>query len=504
MAEKEDVTNTSSHGYPASQSPPLQPLMELPPDRPDPDHDPDLVTWDGPQDPDNPKNWPPVKKWTTVIPMSLFNFLSSMSSATMAPALDSIQQDLHFSSNMLAVLSLSVFLLGMAIVPLFAAPLSEVFGRVVVLQVSDLFYILFNALCGVAKTPAQLIGFRLLAGLGGAGANSIGSGITSDLFVPQERGKALAIYALAPLFGMAVGPIAGGFLVQHTTWPWCFYLVSVMGGAVQILGLPFFRETYAPVLLQRRCQRLRKNTQNPNLYTLHDTTSLPQLLRTSLVRPFKLLATQPVVQVWSVYCAFLYGTLYLLIATFPNVWTGIYGESVSIASLNYLSLFLGMVLASQVGTRLADRYYRKLCAQNGGRSLPEFRLPVLMIGSVVVPIGLFWYGWSARRSIHWIMPNIGAAIYGAGTLLEILCVVGYIIDTYPKYAASAVAAVVCFRSLLAFALPLVAPSLYENLGFGWGNTLLGLIAVVVGIPAPILLRYYGVALRRRSPYARDD
>ena len=232
----------------------------------------------------------------------------------------------------------------------------------------------------------------------------IGSGINADLFRPHERGQAIAVYTLAPLVGVAVGPIAGGFLVQYTSWPWCFYVVSIAGGAVQVLGLPFFRETFAPVLLRRRCKRLRKSTKNSQLYTQHDSVSLPQLLRTSLIRPFRLLGTQPIVQVWSLYCAYLYGILYLLIATFPTVWTDYYGESVSIGSLNYISLFVGMGIASQLGTRLADRYYRKLCNDNGGQSRPEFRLPVLTIGAVLVPIGLFWYGWSARPSVHWIVP----------------------------------------------------------------------------------------------------
>ena len=232
----------------------------------------------------------------------------------------------------------------------------------------------------------------------------IGSGINADLFRPHERGQAVAVYVLAPLVGVVIGPIAGGFLVQYTSWPWCFYVVSIAGGAVQIFGLPFFRETYPPIILQRRCKRLQKNTQNPNLYTQHDSVSLLQLLRTSLIRPFKLLGTQPIVQVWSLYCAYLYGILYLLIATFPNVWTDIYRETVSIGSLNYISLFVGMGLASQVGTRFADKYYRKLCEENGGQGRPEFRLPVLTIGALLVPVGLFWYGWSARSTIHWIMP----------------------------------------------------------------------------------------------------
>lgn len=92
-----------------------------------------------------------------------------MSSATIAPALNTIYKDLHFKSETLFILSLSVFLLGTALVPLITAPLSEVFGRSLILQSTNLFYIVFNTLCGAAKTQDQLIVFRFLAGLGGAG-----------------------------------------------------------------------------------------------------------------------------------------------------------------------------------------------------------------------------------------------------------------------------------------------------------------------------------------------
>lgn len=125
----------------------------------------------------------------------------------------------------------------------------------------------------------------------------IGSGINADLFRPHERGQAIAVYTLAPLFGVVVGPIAGGFLVQYTSWRWCFYVVSIAGGAVQVFGFPIFRETYAPALIRRRCERSQKSSQNPDLYTQNDRMSLSQLLRTSLIRPFMLLGTQAIVQV---------------------------------------------------------------------------------------------------------------------------------------------------------------------------------------------------------------
>jgi hypothetical protein len=248
---------------------------------------------------------------------------------------------------------------------------------------------------------------------------------------------------------------------------------------------------------------MRKTTGNPDLYTEYDGMSSTALLHKNLIRPFRLLATQPIIQVLSLYLAYLNGILYLMVATFPDVWTTIYRESESVGSLNYLSLTVGMAIAMQLGTRVADRVYQRLRANNGGVARPEFRLPILCAGACIVPIGLFWYGWSARQSIHWIMPNIGAAIYAGSTVVQLVCVQGYLIDTYQLFAASAMAAVMVLRSLLGFALPLIAPSLYTTLGFAWGNSLLAFIAIFIGIPSPLFLWFYGERLREKSTYARD-
>ncbi|OGM48423.1 MFS transporter [Aspergillus bombycis] len=437
---------------------------------------PNLVTWDGPADPQNPKNWPARRKWIVFVPISLYNMLSSMSSATVAPALSAIHEDLSFSSTTLLILSLSVFFLGSAIVPLFTAPISEMIGRVPVLLTMNVIYIVFNTACGAAKSPTQLIIFRFLAGLGAAGPYGvgipivtpiylhclpdiqIGSGMNSDLFGAHERGKAIVVFTLAPLIGTAIGPITGGFVGQYVSWRWCFYVISIAIAAVQIVGLILLRETYGPVLLKRKAASLRKSTQNPDLHTEHDGASTHDL-KGNLIRPFRLLTTQPIIQVLSLYLAYLNGILYLMVATFPDVWTGIYHESVSIGSLNYLSMTVGLAIATQFGVRFSDRLYQRLRAKNNGEPKPEFRLPMLCAIAVVVPIGLFWYGWSARTSIHWIMPNIGAAIYSGATVVQLVCVQGYLIDTYQVYAASAMASVMVLRNLLGFGLPLVAPSL---------------------------------------------
>lgn len=79
----------------------------------------------------------------------------------------------------------------------------------------------------------------------------------------------------------------------------------------------------------------------------------------------------------------------------------------------------------------------------------------------------------------------------------------YALDAYTTYAASILASVGFCRSLAGFGLPLAAPSLYANLGYDYGNLLLACIALVLGVPAPILLWKYGAYLRARSPYASE-
>jgi len=123
--------------------------------------------------------------------------------------------------------------------------------------------------------------------------------------------------------------------------------------------------------------------------------------------------------------------------------------------------------------------------------------------AILLPLGLFLYGWTAEFTLHWIVPSIGAAIFAAGIMVGMNTIITYILDAYPTYAASAIAAASVLRSLAGFIFPLFAPNMYAALGYGWGTSLLGFVAIAIGGPAPILLWYYGAKLRARSTYASD-
>ena len=420
-----------------------------------------------------------------------------------APAIGTIAKDFDIVNAIEQQLVLSVFILAYAIGPLFLGPMSELWGRVPVLQLANLFYLVFNTAAGFAHNKGEMIAFRFLSGLGGSAPLAIGGGVLGDCWRAEERGAAIAIYSLAPLLGPAIGPIAGGFITENTTWRWTFWATSIADVAIQVLGLFFLQETFSPILLSRKAAKLRKETGNMSLHTEfdHADRSFGALMRKSLIRPFKLLTTQPIVQVLALYMAFIYGLLYLVLSTFPVLWERVYHESIAIGSLNYISLGLGFFIGAQGAARLNDRIYRYLKKKNGNVGRPEFRAPLLLPGSLLIPIGLFIYGWSAQHHVHWIVPNIGTALLAAGSIIGFQMIQSYIVDSYTLFAASAVSATAVLRSLAGFGFPLFAPYMYDALDYGWGNSLLAFLGLVLGVPAPLLLWKYGPMLRAKSPYA---
>jgi hypothetical protein len=267
--------------------------------------------------------------------------------------------------------------------------------------------------------------------------------------------------------------------------------------------LTYKLETFAPILLQRKAAALRKQTSNPSYHTIYDTPdlSLLSLLTRALIRPFRMLLTQPIIQLLSAYQLLLYGVLYILFSTLPTLWTTRYHERPSIAGLNYISLGLGVWFGAQVAAPLNDRIYRALKARNAGVGKPEFRVPLMFVGALLCPAGMFIYGWGAQAHAHWAVPNVGVLLFAAGNIVSYTCSQTYILDSYTLYAASGTAAVVTLRSIAGFGFPLFAPYMYEKLDYGWGNSVLGFSSILLGIPAPLVFWKYGERLRARSQFA---
>lgn len=124
----------------------------------------------------------------------------------MAPALITISSELDMS-HIEAVMSLSSYMLAAVFGPLLLGPLSEVYGRLPILHASNIWFLIWNIVCGFANNKGTLIAARFLAGFGASAIYSLAGGVLGDVWRPEQRGKSLGMYLLIPLLGAAVGPI---------------------------------------------------------------------------------------------------------------------------------------------------------------------------------------------------------------------------------------------------------------------------------------------------------
>ncbi|ANB12434.1 Tpo3p [Sugiyamaella lignohabitans] len=463
------------------------------------DIDPELVTWEGPDDPENPRNWSPFRKWVTTVVVSVYTMIAPLSSSILTPAVPAIAEQLHIESSTMQNLTVSIFVLAFAICPLFIGGLSELFGRQVVLNVSIVLLLIFNIACALARNTGQLLIFRFLAGMAGAAPISVGAGTLADMFNDKDRNTPLALYSLGPNLGPVIAPIIAGFLVEYTSsWRWVLWTLSIINGVVAFVGLITYKETYAPTLLSRKAKKLRKESGNDNLHTVFEIARTPFMERflTGITRPIVMLFTNPIIMGLGLYMAFVYGFMYLMLVTYPDLWYNVYHFKPGIAGLMYLGLGVGSIFSVASWTPLTQYTYLRLTARNGGIPKPEFRIFLVSPTAVILGCGLLWYGWSAEAKLVWIMPVVGTGIFGFALFPVFQCIQNYLIDMNPRYSASAVGAAAVFRSTFGFGFPLFGTAMYNRLGYGWANTICGILMFILGIPFPIIIYFYGERVRQ--------
>ncbi|KAJ3064575.1 hypothetical protein HDU98_012030 [Podochytrium sp. JEL0797] len=403
----------------------------------------------------NPREWPRSKKWRAVAFASMYTFISPISSSMIAPALRTIAYDLKITTVIEMEMTLSIFVLAYAIGPLILGPLSEIYGRYKVLQISLWFFVLFNALCGFSQTLGQLLAFRFFAGLGGSAPIALAGSVVSDCFNGAEMGAAMSYYALGVILAPALGPIIGGFLTQAISWNWLFYIVSILAGVLALAGTFWLPETYAPIL------RAREQKASGSGDTSHQIDAA-NVLRSALTRPFVLLFTQPICLTIALIMAFVYGVMYIVLSTFSELFVVNYGESTNISTLHYLALAIGLFIGNRCSGGLLDTISAYLQKKYNTPHKPEYRLPVCIPAAFLLPLGLFIYGWSAQNTVHWIVPDIGIALFAVSVNITFQALTVYTVDVYSMYAASALAAVSSLRSLAGFGFPLFAQIPYHH------------------------------------------
>ncbi|KAM0559556.1 hypothetical protein ACHAPJ_004079 [Fusarium lateritium] len=456
-----------------------------------------------PNDPRNALNFSQSKKWFITILQAIATLAVAFASTAYSGGLTSILMEFHVSTEVV-ILGISMFVLGFAIGPLFWAPLSELYGRQIPFFISYMALTAFNAGAAGAPTMAALIVLRFFAGSFGSSPLTNAGGIIADMFEARERGLATALFAMAPFLGPSIGPIAGGFLGEHEGWRWVEGMMAIFTGIVWIVNSMVIPETYAPYLLRTRAAALSKKTGKVYISKIdvgRPHTTVSTQFKIALLRPWILLFKEPIVLLTSIYMAIIYGTLYLCFAAFPIVFQQGRGWSPGTGGLAFIGIAVGMLFAV-AGTILDQKRYMRAAEAAGGHAPPEARLPPTLVGSILIPVGLFWFAWTNGNDIHWVVCIIGSTIFATGLVLVFLSLMNYLVDSYVIFAASVLAANSVLRSLFGAAFPLFTTYMYDDLGIHWASSIPAFLAVAC-VPFPFLFYKYGETIRMKCEFAAE-
>lgn len=314
--------------------------------------------------------------------------LSPLASSMFTPGIQEIAEGLHTKPETV-IGATTGFVMMLGIGPLILAPLSETFGRRTLYLTCFTIFSLLQIPTAFSPNIETMIVLRTISGFFGSVGIANGGGSLSDMFFPEERAGVFGWYLLGPLLGPTLGPLLGGVIVQRLGWRWVFLILAIVSGINTTSGFLFLRETYTPILLQRRKQQRQKEDHSTVFwYEGEDLRPMSVKLRQSFSRPLRIL-TQPIVLTMSLYQALIFSTAYSLFTNFENIYGGIYGFDTEKVGLMYLGPGLGLLLAVRVLVPRIDDVYKKLKAKHHGDAKPEFRLPLANIGAVLLPLSLF-------------------------------------------------------------------------------------------------------------------
>jgi multidrug resistance protein len=424
---------------------------------------------------------------------------------------------------------------GFALSPMILAPFSELNGRKPVFTGSGILFIVALLGCALTDSFAGMLVARFFVGVGASTFATMVGGVVSDIYHTEVRNTPMALYSGAALAGTGLGPMVSGFVAEHLAWRWVFYLQIIVFGVVVAIVIVFFKETRGSVLLSRKAKALNaylekvekagvlrsaseislspRDTEKECLPQLaepmrkrlrykvaadENRSSVGKLIYLSLTTPFHLLLTEPVVFFFSLWVAFAWGVLYMSFDDIPLVFAA-RGFSTEQIGAVYTAIAIGSILGAILSIyqeKIAKRYWKHLT------TTPEGRLYFACVESALLPLGLFWFGWTSFPSIPWIVPVLALGCAQVGIFSIYLAVFNYLADVYHRYASSALAAQSFCRNMLAAIFPLFTEAMFKRLGTPGASSLLGGVSALLTV-VPWVLVFFGPRIRARSRVASE-
>ncbi|KAL6791658.1 MFS general substrate transporter [Trichoderma sp. SZMC 28012] len=418
----------------------------------------------------------PHRKHVIVTVLSFCAFLAPLSSTSVLAAVPQVAETYHTTGSIINV-SNAAYMALMGISPVVWGPMSQVFGRRPMTQLTTVLFFLLSIATALAPNLASFFIFRALSAFEGTAFILLGAACIGDIYRPTERATALGWFMSGTLIGPAVGPCIGGILVTYTSWRSIFWLQTALAGT-GALGVFFL----VPETIHRKAiDDLQDRSRKEKVIAILHMTNPIRVMRLFRYWNQVLVAFASSALVWN---------MYSLLTPIPYVLNPRFHlESPLVSGLFYLAPGSGYLLGTFFGGRWADRTVKLWIKKRNGVRVPEDRLrSAVPFMAILMPSCILVYGWAVDRAVGGIpVPVIMLFLQGVGQLFCFPSLNTYCLDVMPGRGAEVTAANYFVRYLAGCVATAVVLPAVENIGVGWFETIsTGLVILsTIGVLATI-------------------
>ncbi|KAF5007525.1 hypothetical protein FDECE_6148 [Fusarium decemcellulare] len=451
-------------------------------------------------DPDDPLNWKPFRKFISFFVVNLYSFMVAVVALSTAVTYGALIAEFRTTASYLNVgTAVSILFIGMG--NIIWNPLALRYGRRPVYVLSCFLTGVAQIVAATAQSSRVFVGSRILMGFVAAPFEQLPAVTVNDQFFVHQRGFALSMYVLAATLGSFLGPLATGFIVDGVGWRWVYWTFAITMAVVTILALLFLEETG-----YNRDENNARGSEPPSTpKSYRDRLRLVSNLKLSrgfgatVMQPIQLLV-EPII-LWSS-CVYGFGIAWLSVMAFTSntvFQSPVYGYNFSFTAVGLTSLspLVGSMILFYVGGSGTDRFMIWQAHRNGGVMEPESRIYAALVGGPIMSAGLVLYGAGAAAKLPWIVPVVGMGLIGAGIPIAGEVSLGYVTECYSHKAGEATTAMITVRNIIACAMIFATEPWIEHNGLRDTFIIMGCLCFFIFWSGALLI-WKGKSCRRRS------
>ncbi|KAK1981282.1 major facilitator superfamily transporter [Colletotrichum cereale] len=450
----------------------------------------------------HPRNWSTRRKTFDTTVIVLFELYTTIISTTGAVAATEAGPDYGLGRQLSLVGFTLMYQLGQAVGGFLIPPFSELFGRRLPYLVSCAAFCVSSLLTGAVHSPAAVFVGRFVAGLASAVPSVVIAGSVEDMFNTKRRVWIIVLWNAGTTVGLCFGPIYGAYISEAAGWRWIFYSAAIVT-AVLLVALFGIRESRPSILLGGIIEKIKRETTLQELawHNPDEARDWRALIRISVVRPGRILLTEPLVIMVALISASSWGMIYLFTESLTVVYLSL-GFSKTQASLPFLAIAVGVLFTFL--PRLWDMKVVRDRQRTKTPVQPEDKIIGFAFAAPAQAIGLAWFAWTippAVEGVHWMVPTVSLMLVGFAVNETAHTLSGYLADSYLLYSASAFSGLALIRAVVSGLMPLVAHEMYAGLNANVAGSVLAALAAAFCV-TPWLFFQFSKRLRQKSPFAK--